>query len=42
MSIAGLGTFQSKTTYYAMFRSGKGKDVFTQDSFERKLAQDDH
>jgi len=42
MSIAGLGTFQSKTTYYAMFRGGKGKDVSAQDSFEGKLAQDDY
>ena len=40
MSIAGLGTFQSKTTYYAMFRGGKGKDFSAQDSFEGKLAQD--
>ena len=42
MSIAGLGTFQSKTTYYAMFRGGKGKDVYSKDSFEGKLAQDDY
>ena len=42
MSIAGLGTFQSKTTYYAMFRGGKGKDVSAQDSFEGKLAKDDY
>ena len=42
MSIAGLGAFQSKTTYYAMFRGGKGKDVSAQDSFEGKLAQDDY
>ena len=42
MSIAGLGTFQSKTTYYAMFMGGKGKDVSAQDSFEGKLAQDDY
>ena len=42
MSIAGLGAFQSKTTYYAMFRGGKGKDVSVQDSFEGKLAQDDY
>ncbi len=42
MSIAGLGTFQSKTTYYAMFRGGKGKAVSAQDSFEGKLAQDDY
>lgn len=42
MSIAGLGAFQSKTTYYAMFRGGKGKDLSSQDSFEGKLAQDDY
>ena len=41
MSIAGLGTFQSKTSYYAMFRGGKGNDLGAQDSFNGKLAQDD-
>ena len=40
MSIAGLGTFQSRTSYYAMFRGGKGRDVLAQDSFNVKLEQD--